>query len=225
MKSRKLSYLIVAFTVILMGVCIYQPAALGRYDNKKMTVSLNGKSAEAYINESLSQAAKAKSDDHKAFYYEKAAKVYYYNLNDYNNAIKYYKLAVNADKKHGPYEQLIYIYYKTGKASDGKKLYNQCKSMKACGPSGMGHIMLELGKYDDALAFYQQSLNNAKKSGSNLEEDYGNIANVYLSMGNYDKVIATCKQCMTDLKPGANSANEAFCKAPLKELKKRLKKR
>ena len=135
----------------------------------------------------------------------------YYEQDDYGNAIKSYNQIIqieentnNAEELNASYNNLGVLYSESNDYSNAKKSLNKANKhfkntkdtlseAKTLNNLGNNSFYQGKDKYDEALAYYEQSLaikqQSPEKNKKSIAISLHNIANVYAKKGNFEKAI------------------------------------
>ena len=137
------------------------------------------------------------------------AGVYHYNLNDFSTAKNYISKAVQLDSKFAPaYNMLGYTDSKLNDYKGAETAFKTYISLVPDNPNpydSYAELLLNMGKYDDAIKQYQMALSKDSKFTSSLD----GIGHCYVFKGNYDEARKNYQKCF-DISNDINSKLNAL---------------
>ena len=134
---------------------------------------------------------------------QSGAGTYYYNINDFSNALKYLSKATELDKNYSaPYNMIGYCQSALNNYQEAEKAFQTYIKLvpdRGNPYDSYGELLLKMGKYDESIAQYKKAF---EKDPVNFASSLNGIGDNYIFKGdfetarkyyqeNYDKVPGT----------------------------------
>lgn len=112
---------------------------------------------------------------------------YYYSINDFQNALKYYTKATEIDKNYAAaYNMIGYSQSALNNYQDAEKAFQMYIKLipdKGAAYDSYGELLLKMGRYDESIAQYK---NAVEKNPVEMASSLGKIGDNYIFKGDYE---------------------------------------